>query len=274
MAEGTHDDTPSVVLPESIYNSTRLLDGSTKHLTGILINSRSLKSVNKSRSKLVQFQSLVYLHNPSFVAVTETWLSPDIANEEILDGTYTVFRKDRDGRGGGVLFAVNSTLLSSRRLDLESTSAQNNEIIVCEIITKKSPKLIFVLCYRPPNNDADFLYNFKTVMENISSAGINHTCVLGDFNLPSVNWDTGYPDTTSGLTFDLCEVFLDQGLSQINRFPSTNHGNILDLIACNFPEKISDVNAFNDILETDHAILSFKINYSYGNYKPKPREVF
>ena len=167
-----------------------------------------------------------------------------------------------------------SCLQSSRRVDLESDASLNNEIIVCEIFTKKSPKLTFVICYRPPNSDSEFSNYFRTVMENISNSGVKHICVLGDFNLPTVNWDTGYPDTSSGLAFDLCEIFLDNGLSQVNRFPSTDHGNILDLIACNFPEKISNLHTFEDVLETDHAILSFEISYPYAINKAVRREVF
>ena len=61
-----------------------------------LINSRSLH-------ELTQFQSLVF---SSIVTCTETWLSPYVFDHEILLPSFTIFRKDRDGRGGGVLLAI------------------------------------------------------------------------------------------------------------------------------------------------------------------------
>jgi len=40
--------------------------------------------------------------------ITETWLSDTIYDAEILPYNYTIFRKDRPSRGGGVLLAVDN----------------------------------------------------------------------------------------------------------------------------------------------------------------------
>jgi len=42
--------------------------------------------------------------------MTGTWLSNNIFSNEILPSYYTVLRKDRDSRGGGVLLAIKSSL--------------------------------------------------------------------------------------------------------------------------------------------------------------------
>ena len=59
----------------------------------------------------------------------------------------------------------------------------------------------------------------------------------------------------------------------MNRFPSTDNGNILDLILCNFPEKIANVHAFEDVLDTDHAILSFDIHYPHAKHSLRSNEL-
>ena len=64
------------------------------------INSRSLLH------KLTQFQSLVFSSGISIVACTKTWLSSYVFDHGILSPSFTIFRKDRDRRGGGVLLAI------------------------------------------------------------------------------------------------------------------------------------------------------------------------
>ena len=74
----------------------------------LVVNARSLKSLHKLNGKQVcnRFQELVYSENADLVWVAETWLNKDIANMEILPTSYTLYRKDRASRAGGVLLAV------------------------------------------------------------------------------------------------------------------------------------------------------------------------
>ena len=51
---------------------------------------------------------------------TETWLDPTIATAEILPDSYKVYRRNRGGRGGGVVVAVRNSLDSYVGPDLEA----------------------------------------------------------------------------------------------------------------------------------------------------------
>ena len=81
----------------------------------ILSNARSLKSLHKVNGDLVcnisRFQELVYTEEADIAMVTETWLHKDIQDSEILPADYTIVRKDRASRGGGVLLAARQVLL-------------------------------------------------------------------------------------------------------------------------------------------------------------------
>lgn len=66
-------------------------------------------------NKFVLFQSLVYGSSVDCFCFTETWLSSDIGDGEILSCDYKLYRRDRTSRGGGVLIAV-SNRISSRLL--------------------------------------------------------------------------------------------------------------------------------------------------------------
>ena len=56
------------------------------------------------------------------IALTETWASEQILVGEIEIPGYNTFRKDRDGKSGGVLVFVRSDLSVARRCNLEDTA--------------------------------------------------------------------------------------------------------------------------------------------------------
>ena len=68
-----------------------------------LWNARSI--VNKLSGLL----SFVYFSSIAIFALTETWLSDSFCDGEILPSHFTVYRRDRSSRGGGVVLAVHSS---------------------------------------------------------------------------------------------------------------------------------------------------------------------
>jgi len=87
-------------------------------------------------NKLQQFQSLVYSKSYDIIALTETWLTDSVFDNEILPTNYIIFRKDRSSRGGGILLAINNRISCTRTSspdDIEVIGVQlnsNNPIIV------------------------------------------------------------------------------------------------------------------------------------------------
>ena len=57
---------------------------------------------------LRHFQSFVYSSQFNIFCICETWLSDFVYDHEILPSNYSIYRKDRLSRGGGVLVAVNN----------------------------------------------------------------------------------------------------------------------------------------------------------------------
>jgi hypothetical protein len=104
--------------------------------TCLVLNARSLKSQHvldgKKFSHLSRFHELVYSEAADLVWVTETWLTKDVANTEILHDDYAIYRKDREPRtGGAVMVAVkSSSFISSRDVDIET----DIEVVVAAII--------------------------------------------------------------------------------------------------------------------------------------------
>ena len=71
------------------------------------------QNVRDLKSKTSDFFLSVTMHNFDIIALTETWLDDSVHNAELFDNRYTVLRRDRGSRGGGVLIAVRDALVRS-----------------------------------------------------------------------------------------------------------------------------------------------------------------
>ena len=63
--------------------------------------------------KMTILQQTVYGGDFDVVAVSETWLKNSVIDSEIIPG-YFIFRRDREGRAGGVLIVVTGGIQASR----------------------------------------------------------------------------------------------------------------------------------------------------------------
>jgi hypothetical protein len=204
------------------------------------------------------YKSLIESESVDIICTVETWLDNNINDDEISLPTHNSFRKDRLGRGGGLLLAVRNNIPCILRPDLLCNNDVFNEIIVCEIQLHSNCKIAVIAFYRPPNSDANFNNNISQTLNNVINAGYKKFLVLGDLNAPSIMWDS--LTSNNKLDNDLCEIFSDCNFTQINSNPSRhNSQNILDVILTNCPNLFSDVHSSVSMVKTDHFQLNFTI---------------
>lgn len=86
---------------------------------------------------------LLYSKAYDILALTETWLSPSIDEDALRINHYTLYRCDRDGRGGGVAFYVHEKL-KCNLLDSDSDIEQ------LWLSVKVSAKKLFLESYIGP----------------------------------------------------------------------------------------------------------------------------
>lgn len=116
------------------------------------------------------------------IAVSETWLTPNILTDDIsLDG-YTFLRRDRNraGRGGGVGIYIKN--------NYQYISLENNENIedIWVRIICGNLNLVIGCVYRPPNESVnDFLNEFETSLFN-NLPQCDEFVWFGGFNYRSV----------------------------------------------------------------------------------------
>ena len=160
----------------------------------LYLNTRSLKAFVDSPDdcarkicKISLLQRLVYGEDFDVISLCEMWLNPTVLDGKILPG-YNIFRRDRDGRGGGVLTAVKNTVHASRRIDLERVGI--------ELVVVQSKPLLLYCFYHPDDSPEPLLELNMSLCENNES-----TCLvaIGDFNLPELDWsgDQSAPTNTS-----------------------------------------------------------------------------
>ena len=207
-------------------------------------------------AKRFEFNHMIESVNPDIVIGTESWLHSNITNNSVFPTShYTVYRKDRESRGGGVFILVRDTLQSTREEELETEC----EILWCKINIKNRKTLHIGAYYRPHESDEESTKQLDTSIKRINST--NGLVILGgDFNTPGWDWNNMRPKENCRVTSiyeNIIESLDDNGLQQVINFP-TRGQNTLDLICTNVPGRIGNQESLPGI--SDHHIVSCTIN--------------
>ena len=249
--------------------------GPSNYINAFLLNTRSLKSVSKNHNKLKDFQSLVELKQAKIISVTESWLTEDIKNCEILpEADFNIYRKDRGGYGG-VLTAIHTSIYSKLRPDLMVQNDRHNEIIIVEIIIPKLPRIALLTYYRPPSdNSVECPQNLETCLRRIREEGFSNILVMGDFNLPDFDLNLNVPLTDNNNYWYYYDIFQEFCLKHIVMCSTHQNGNRLDLILSTSPHLITDIDVEQDLFPSDHYLINFSIKASSLKNNKLTRSVF
>ncbi|KAK3561324.1 hypothetical protein QTP86_030626 [Hemibagrus guttatus] len=180
-----------------------------------------------------------------FLALTETWISPEnTTTPAALSSAYTFSHSPREsGRGGGTGLLLSQRWCSSP-LPLSHLTISSFEF---HAVSVTSPiNLFIIVIYHPPGPLGDFLEEMDTLLSVFPSDSTPLT-VLGDFNLPSDKLHS------SGLL-----ALLNSFSLSFNSCPPTHkEGNILDLVFTH-PSPATDMTA-TPLHISDHHLVSFTI---------------
>jgi len=222
-----------------------------------LLNARSL--VNKTH----EFQQLLYCCSYDLILVTETWLWSEISSG-LLDpkSRYYVLRQDRtDSHHGGGVVAFISQYLSVCQVPIDSQFV-SLELLCFDVLVSKKTVRFFVV-YRPPNgggrSSADVVDNMRLLIACLKeyTAGIENSIIVGDFNLPKVNWQTNSScgDNTARLFLDFVST---RGYYQLVSFPAREE-NVLDLILASDEQTVNSVLSRPLLGHSDHCVIDFNV---------------
>ncbi|KAH6946917.1 hypothetical protein HPB50_016142 [Hyalomma asiaticum] len=221
FCDSLFDDT-QLKLPHPSVNSTTTTSTSPtptpprprKALEFWYNNCRSVKN------KLVDFRSTISaLPANTVVLLTETWLDPGVHDGEVVDvSSHAIFRKDRHGRGGGVLAAIPAGIPVHRRHDLEHDDL---EAIFLELHLSRGSLLIGCVYCPPKLRDHSYML-LDAALSKADTKSLTDIVLFGDFNAHIDWWQHNEPLSSDAADGSLLDIVTSANLHQICHHPSTD----------------------------------------------------
>ena len=131
--------------------------------------------------------------------------------------------------------------------------------MACELRPDPRRKILSVVFYRPQDTDLKYLEQLKKTLLLASKAKFDQILVIGDFNLSEIDWQTGTAIAGDCLHDYFTKLVKDNYLWQLVDFP-TRGKSILDLILTTIPTKVQHIYGLDDIICTDHKLISFELD--------------
>nr|VZI44566.1 unnamed protein product [Spirometra erinaceieuropaei] len=207
--------------------------------------------------------------SPDIVSLTETWLSENVDDRELMLPGFQLFRRGRRERqGGGVVTYVKHGLLVSEKTEQFACSA---ETIWLTIRVPGSHSLEVLTVYRPPRSDPEA---DARLLEELGRFALRpDVLIMGDFNAPLIDWSSIYARGPE-LAFD--RRFLDMALRSFLTQHVLFHtmaregqqANCLDLVLTNSMDSIDVVQCLPPLGRSDHVVLQW--DYSIFSVPEQP----
>ena len=231
------------------------------NLKCLYTNSQSI------RGKILELNHLDATTNLDIIAITETWLSPEIYDNEVQIGDKILFRKDRlIANGGGVAMYIHPSLKPS--IYESKTLDKIPESLWIKLAGVQAPTLVGVI-YRPPTTSSEIHGHILEALQIISELPNLHTLLLGDFNLPNMNLLDSNARENSGFSSQFAAAVAQHGLTehvkQETRWAPSGKSSKLDLVLTNSELLVDNLQLGPPLGLSDHATIKF--DYMFENHR-------
>ena len=226
-------------------------------LTCIYTNADSLSN------KFDEFKNRIKIDQPHIIAVTEAkpkHFRYKIFKAEYSLENYEMYVKNIDNDSGrGIIVYIHRSIITN-----ELYINYNVESLFLSVQLNSTNKLLFGCIYRTESQDnTDELCD---LMRHVYTLDFSHYLIVGDFNYPHINWESGSTETNSTTSkeykFMECikDCFLYQHCKTPNRGRGSNKQTTLDLLLTNEEGMVNEVEVQSPIGKSDHSVLKFQFN--------------
>ena len=219
-------------------------------------------NVSSLRNKMDELNAMIDDLKPDIIGLTETWMKEDCA----FQGYHPAFKHNRseDRRGGGVMLLIHNRLAVTEHVELNTLGFE--EAVWCIIQLAPAHRLLVGVCYRSPNSTRAnnlLLNEMFCKAQNLQMKGI---LIMGDFNFPQINWESGFVDGPNGSDAELFfetsqDLFLYQHVNLKTRFRIGNNPSRLDLVFTNEEHMVDELLDHQPLGKSDHVVLSWEFIY-------------
>ena len=138
-------------------------------------------NINGFRNKFCEMYNVLNDGLVDIMGFSETKIDESFTNAQFNVNNFKMYRKDRNSRGGGLLFYARSDLPQRIRSDLECKTMHEVEHMVLEVILKRE-KFLFILMYNPPNIAKEHCAKVLSELLDKCLCECKSVFVLGDLN--------------------------------------------------------------------------------------------
>ena len=227
---------------------------------------------------------LLNCKKPDICGITEFGAGNNVSDAEIAIPGYALYRKNhKSGSGGpgkGVAIYIRNTLYHSTCLDMHSIDDESFEVAVW-IRVKLSTEMSLVVgnCYRSPSADNEENQKLLKSLQKVDKLKDSHLIVMGDFNLPKIDWKTGeVKDTVHSYSTQFIEttdsLAWSQMVDDVTRFRGSNNPSLLDLVFTKDEDMVDNLEMHAPLGKSDHAVLLWQMPIHRSRYKNTDRKIF
>jgi hypothetical protein len=218
----------------------------------VLVNAQCLRNKHlEFKTEIIEFNNF-----PEIVGVTETWFDDSVPADMFTFGVYSEFRRDRGcnpGYGGVALYVRND--VPSELIDV----ASDLELLWIRVTLKSGP-ILCCIYYRPSVSLSGEVDLLRDELDKVTSKYVGLPIYLiGDLNLPDVDWANQYASTEYRQD-EFLALFSEFNLEQ-QVFEPTGGTNILDLILTNDEYSVLSTSVEAPLARADHRVVSCILNY-------------
>ena len=219
-----------------------------------------------SKCKLPAFIEEHINPNVPIAAFMESWLKHHISDAQVSIPNYQIIRQDRRKRirGGVIMYIQNS-------LPVSDVGTYDDDICEAVVCTIKSINTKVAAIYRPPDTNTQSFENLLKFLHKELNSGnddkFTEFIVMGDLNLPEINWEGNRVNTTTNKSESMFLEFMENNLLSQYITQPTRGRNTLDLFLTNNPNLFLQSSAEETTL-SDHNIVSIQTTHDL-NSRPK-----
>lgn len=134
------------------------------------------------RNKITEISEIL-ADNVHILAVSETHLDSSFLDESVMVEGYSIYRKDRNAYGGGVMFYVQNHIPVRTRYDLMTDKI---EVLWLQVHLPHVKPILVGCGYRPPSANSEYMDNLCEMLEAVGEFNFE-IYLLADFN---IDWNS------------------------------------------------------------------------------------